>query len=88
MELTTTTFLLIIAGYVLGGVVSLVLAATGFGGSNRIVNGLIGLACLGYAGYLFFTPSETVWIFWYAMLIPFLALFQAIKGAVARPRMA
>ena len=82
MEINESTLLLIIGGYVVAGVLSLVMAATGLGGRGngaRILNAVIGVACIGYAGYLLFSTSESVFVFWYAMFLPLIVLFRALR---------
>jgi hypothetical protein len=81
VELSESTFLLIIAGYVLGGLISLPFALFGIGmrsAGERIFTGIVGLACLGYGGYLFFASTDSVWIFFYAMILPFLLVGRAL----------
>ena len=85
MELSESTFQLIIAGYVLGGLISLPFAIFGIGMRSvgeRIFTGLVGLACLGYGGYLFFSTSESVWIFFYAMILPFFLVGRALVNTI------
>ena len=85
MALSESTFLLIIAGYVLGGLVSLPFAIFGIGmrsAGQRIFTGLVGLACLGYGGYLFFAASDSVWIFFYAMILPFILVGRALLNSL------
>lgn len=80
-EIDPSTFLLIQVGYIIGGLISLALAATGFGQSSvgsRVINALVGVACIGYAIYLF-TATEVI-IFWYVMLLPVILLVQAIAA--------
>jgi hypothetical protein len=86
VEISDTAFLLIIVGYVIGGLVCLGVAATGFGGSNRIVTGLIGVAAIVYAGYLFFAPTDSVWVFPYLLLVPVIVLFQAFRNRSGNPQ--
>ncbi len=74
-------------GYALGGLVCLIVAISGFGGSGkgaRVLSGIIGVACLGYAAYIVLGDSETIWISFKIMLLPVLVLIQAIVGAVRK----
>lgn len=71
--------LLTVALVGLGGLACLAIAATGFGGSNRLTNGLIGLVCLGYVGYILLSTGD-VWVFPLAALLPFSAVVRAVKG--------
>lgn len=80
-------FMLLVTGYAIGGLACLALAATGFGGNNRVVSGLIGLASLGYAGYLLLSTGD-VMVFPIAVAIPFLAVAGAVRGKLAGPRQA
>jgi peptidoglycan/LPS O-acetylase OafA/YrhL len=84
LELSPEMFTYLRFGYIVGGVLCLALAALGFGQSvgNRVVNSLIGLACLGYAVYLFVSDPATVWVFPYILLLPVIVLFQAISNSV------
>lgn len=87
LELSPEMFTYLRLGYIVGGALCLVLAAVGFGQTvgNRVVNTLIGLACLGYAAYLYVADPTTVWIFPYVLLLPVIVLFQAISnGAKGR----
>jgi peptidoglycan/LPS O-acetylase OafA/YrhL len=84
LQLSPEMFTYLRLGYIVGGVLCLALAALGFGQTmgNRVVNVLIGLACLGYAAYLYVSDPTTVWIFPYVLLLPMIVLFQAIANGV------
>ncbi|HEX6076885.1 MAG TPA: hypothetical protein VFZ32_16690 [Micromonosporaceae bacterium] len=84
LELSPETFTYIRLGYIVGGVLCLALAAIGFGQSagSRVINALIGVACLGYAVYLYVSDPTTVWVFPYILLLPVIVLFQAISNGV------
>jgi hypothetical protein len=75
-------FLVYVAVLLASGALLLVLAGFGFG--NRAINGLIGLAAVGYGGYLLyeflFVEVFTYRRFWYAYLLPVVAIFQLYQG--------
>jgi hypothetical protein len=86
-EISDGQFLGYIALLAICGVIMLVLAAIGLGqsGGERILNGVLGIGFLGYAGYLFFVfDGGSVLIFWYVFILPVLLIFRAIKGAFSR----
>jgi hypothetical protein len=69
------------------GVMLLVLA--GFGIGSRVLNGLVGLAAMGYGGYIlyeyFFTAGEfTIRRFIFAYILPFYAAYQLYQGLKQR----
>jgi hypothetical protein len=69
------------------GAMLLVLAAFGIG--SRAFNGLVGLAAIGYAGYMlyeYFLTSDTFTMtrFIYAYVLPFFAAYQLYKGLKQR----
>ena len=82
ITLSENAFLAIKVGYIVAGLVCLALAATGFGQTTgtRIINGLLGLAMFGYAVYLFVADPASVRVFWYALLLPVILLFQAFSN--------
>jgi peptidoglycan/LPS O-acetylase OafA/YrhL len=84
LELSPEMFTYLRLGYIVGGLLCLALATVGFGQTvgNRVVNTLIGLACLAYAAYLYVSDPSTVWIFPYVLLLPVIVLFQAISNGV------
>ena len=89
MELSTGTELAYVGGLVLSGVILLALAAVGFGlksTAQRVLNGVIGLAMLGYAGYVLFMTDEgdTIYVFWYVFIVPILLIINVIKHARQR----
>lgn len=82
LVLTESQFLLIQVGYLVGGLISLTIAATGFGQTSvggRVINAIIGVGCIGYAIYLFVADPNNVMVFWYVMLLPVILLVQAIS---------
>jgi hypothetical protein len=81
---TEAGLLVYIALLLASGVLMLVLAGMGIG--NRWLNGLIGLAALGYGIYLvtvFFTGGEFR-VFIYAFILPVVAVVQLYKGLQER----
>ena len=89
IELSTGTELAYVGGLVLSGVILLVLAATGFGLKStgvRVLNAVIGLAMIGYAGYILFLtePGDTIIILWYVFIIPILLIINVVKAAFAK----
>jgi hypothetical protein len=69
------------------GLMLVILAAFGVG--NRAINGIIGLAAVGYGGYIlyeyFFTTGEfTITRFLYAYALPFVAAYQLYQGLKQR----
>ncbi|MGH3727199.1 MAG: hypothetical protein ACRDTU_00435 [Micromonosporaceae bacterium] len=84
LELTPEMFTYIKIGYIVGGVICLALAAIGFGqsGGTRALNALIGVACLGYAVYLYVSDPMSVWVFPYILLLPVIVLVQAISNGL------
>jgi len=73
-------YLLLIAGYVIGGLLCLAIAATGFRGANRLPTGLVGLVAVGYALYLFFSTGD-VWLFPIAVIIPFILALRTLRNS-------
>lgn len=84
LELSPQMFTFIKLGYIVGGALCIALAVVGFGqtGGSRLVNALIGVACLGYAVYLYVSDPATVWVSPYVLLLPLIVLFQAISNGV------
>lgn len=86
-EIGPGAFLAITVGYFIGGVLCIVLAATGFGGTtgrSRVLSGVIGAACLIYAVYLLTGDAESVFISYYIMALPVILLIRAIVVFVQR----
>jgi hypothetical protein len=80
-EIGPGAFLAITVGYIIGGILCIILAATGFGGTTgrgRVVTGIIGGACLIYAVYLLTGDANTVFISYYIMALPVILLIRAI----------
>jgi hypothetical protein len=80
-EIGPGAFLAITVGYIIGGILCIILAATGFGGTTgrgRVVTGIIGGACLIYAVYLLTGDADTVFISYYIMALPVILLIRAI----------
>lgn len=85
LTLGTGGVLAVVAGYVIGGLVCIGIAATGFGGRSagrRVFIGILGAACIIYAAYILFGDSDSVLIIWYVMLLPFIVLIRSIATAV------
>jgi hypothetical protein len=70
------------------GIIMLAIAGTGFGGlapGGRAINGVFGLAFLGYGLYLgLFFDGGTYWMFFKAFIVPVLLVVNAIRNAVRR----
>lgn len=68
------------------GIIMLAIAGTGFGGvttGERAINGLFGLAFLGYGLYLgFLFDGDSYLIFFKAFIVPVLLVANAIRNAV------
>lgn len=82
-EISDGQFLGYVAALAVSGVILLVLAALPLGAStgSRVLNGLIGLAMLGYAFYLFFIfEGGEVRIFFYVFVVPVLLIVQTFKS--------
>jgi hypothetical protein len=85
--ISPVAFLAVTIGYFIGGVLCIILAATGFGGTtgrSRVVSAIIGAACLIYAIYLLAGDAETVFISYYIMALPLILLIRAIVVFVQR----
>jgi hypothetical protein len=85
--ISPVAFLAVTIGYFIGGVLCIILAATGFGGTtgrSRVVSAVIGAACLIYAIYLLAGDAETVFISYYIMALPLILLIRAIVVFVQR----
>ena len=83
------TFLAYTALLAISGVMLLVLAAGGFGQSAgaRVLDALFGAGFLAYGIYLFFFfEGGTVQIFFYAFVVPVLAVVHAVKARKAQRR--
>jgi len=73
--LSDVGYFLIILGYAVGGLFSVLVAALRLGASRgaHVLLVVVGLVGLGYAAYLFFgVQGHRVWIFPYAAVVPFL----------------
>jgi hypothetical protein len=75
--------------YALGisGLIMLFMGIAGFGatGGARLVSVLVGLAFLGYGGYLAFVFDGTSYtIFVYVFIAPILVIVNAVRSAKAR----
>ncbi|WP_117212845.1 hypothetical protein [Allorhizocola rhizosphaerae] len=84
-------FMIYVGALGLSGLLLLVLAALGIG--NRAINGIIGLAAAGYAGFLLykdFTATEPYEYqkFFFAYIMPFIALYLLVKGIMDRRKAA
>lgn len=87
MEIGSGTFHALVAGYVVAGLVCLGIAALGLSRNDvkaAALNGLIGLAAIGYAGYLMFSTSESVWVFPYLLALPVIVAFRTFKDGMLR----
>lgn len=76
-----------IVALVIGGIVLVVSAIGGFGQNTaaRVLSGLGGLGFIGYAFYLLFIfDGGSVRIFFYAFVLPIIALFNAVKSFKAK----
>lgn len=85
LELSPGAVVAIAVGYVVGGLICVAIAATGFGGIGggmRALNAIIGIGCIGYAAYIMFGDSDTVFISWYIMILPVIMLIRVIVAAV------
>ena len=51
----------------------------------RLLNGVIGLAFLGYASWIFFMskPGDTIRIFFYVFIVPVVLIVRAFRGGRA-----
>jgi predicted benzoate:H+ symporter BenE len=82
MDGQTVDFLVYVGVLGVSGALLAVLAVVGLG--NRVVNALIAAVALGYTGYLlyeFFTMEAfTYQRFFYAYVLPFIAVYQLYKG--------
>ena len=86
-EIGPGAFLAITVGYIIGGILCIILAATGFGGTTgrgRVVTAVIGAACIVYAAYLLTGDANTVFISYYIMALPVILLIRAIVVFVQR----
>ena len=82
-EMSDSTFYGYVAALAVSGVILLVLAALPLGAStgSRVLNGVIGLAMLGYAFYLFFIfEGGEVRIFFAVFVVPVLLIVQTFKS--------
>jgi hypothetical protein len=72
----------------IAGVLMLVVAAVGFGGTTgqRVINAIVGLVMLGYLGYIFIAQPETIRVFWFVFIVPILLIIQVVKSARNRPQ--
>jgi phosphate/sulfate permease len=85
-DLGAGMFLGYIAALGFSGLLLLVLAALPFPQStaNRVINGLIGVAMLGYGLYLFFMfDGGEFRVFYYVFLVPIFAVVHTVKGIKA-----
>jgi phosphate/sulfate permease len=77
------TFAFYVLALGVSGILLLIVAALGLGQSvgMRILDAVIGIAFLGYGGYLaLIFEGESYRIFFYAFVVPILLLFQIFKG--------
>lgn len=80
--LSGLAYFLVILGYAVGGLFSVLVATLRLGGSRRAHAVLlaVGLLSLGYAGYLFFgVADQRVWIFPYAAIVPFVVVAWTVR---------
>jgi hypothetical protein len=86
-EMSNTEFNMYSLLLAISGILLIVTAATGFGGRSpgaRAVNGIIGLAFVGYAIYLqFIFTSGTVFESYYVFVVPVLLIVQAFRNRAA-----
>jgi len=86
--MSDTHFYLYVGALALSGFLLLGLALSGFGSSgtaDRVINGLIGAAFLGYGFYLFFIfDGGEVREFYYAFAVPVIVIYRAIKNRSAQ----
>lgn len=84
IETSDSTFLLYVIALGISGLIMLAIAATGFGAPTvgaRLLNALFGLGFAGYAFYLAFLFDGVEYrMFWYAFILPVLAIVQAVKA--------
>jgi hypothetical protein len=74
-----------IIGLLVSGILLVTLGAIGVGGMSggmRALNVVIGLAFLGYAGYIFFFTGEgdTIIVFYYVFIAPIALLIRSLRG--------
>ncbi len=83
-EVSDSTFLLYSVLLAVSGLIMLAFAITGFGAPTvgaRLLNGLFGLGFVGYSVYLLFIfDGGSFAMFWYAFIVPILAIVQAVKS--------
>src|SRR5262245_12953881 len=86
-QMTNTEFNLYSVLLAISGILLIVTAATGFGGRSpaaRGVNGVFGLAFIGYAIYLqFIFNGGTVFVSYYVFVVPVLLIVQAFRNRAA-----
>ncbi len=75
--------------YALGisGIVLLFMGIAGFGATvgSRVLSVVVGLAALGYAGYLAFVlEGDSYWMWYYVYILPILLIVNAFRSAKAR----
>ena len=71
---------------VVSGVLLLATALIGFGSTAgaRVLNAIVGLVALGYAGYIYFAEPDTVRIFLYAFILPALLIINVFRSRKAK----
>jgi hypothetical protein len=88
-ELSAGTELAYIGLLALSGLILLIVGAIGFGlksTGQRVLNIVLGVAFLGYAGYilLFTGEGDTIIVLWYVFIVPVLLLINVFKAVRAR----
>ncbi len=88
IDTSDSTFLLYVILLGVSGLIMLAFAATGLGAPSvglRLLNGLFGLGFAGYAIYLaFIFEGGEYRMFWYAFILPVLAIVQAVRARTSR----
>jgi len=86
---STGTELAYIALLGVSGLILLIVGALGFGlksTGQRVLNIVLGVAFIGYAGYilLFTGEGDTIIVLWYVFIVPVVLLINVFKAVRAR----
>lgn len=87
--MSTGTELAYIALLGVSGLILLIVGALGFGlksTGQRVLNIVLGVAFIGYAGYilLFTGEGDTIIVLWYVFIVPVVLLINVFKAVRAR----